>query len=145
MSKVLVLYQKYTFDFTTLEDIFCLTFVDHSSYEKPSHPGYCTFEADRTGTKHEHCRCHDMNENPDMCRNRCDNDYKCKGYSYRQNNSTCFLYTTSTCSYGCNKRKKGRIGKLKQHRFNHQKSESGCYLKKESKFMLSIRFIIESP
>ena len=135
-------YQIFTFDFTT-PNFFYLSFVDHSSYEKPSHPGYCTFKADRTGAKHEHCRCHDIDGNPDMCRNRCDNDYECKGYSYGQNSTACYLYTTSTCSYGCNKRKRGRIGELNQFRFNHSKhKESGCYLKKKSKLILSILFII---
>ena len=94
----------------------------------PRAAGYCV-EKGKTGGRHEHCRCNASSESIETCRVRCDNDFKCKGYSFRKKYSKCYLYTTSTCSNGCNKRNKGRLGDMKEVKANN---ESGCYIKKKS-------------
>ena len=113
--------------------LFCIyhyfLFSDRSSYVKPSGKGYCTIISVNTGTKPEHCQCRDGNQNIDSCRIRCDNDYECKGYSYHNDRSVCYIYTTSTCSDGCNKRNQGRIGDLRENKKDIGTKESGCYIK----------------
>ena len=112
-----------------------LIFLDVASYFAPSKSGYCVeYTTIKTGARHEHCRCTSNNENIETCRIRCDNDYECIGYSYRSEGSKCYLYTTSTCSDGCNKRSTGRIGEMKEVT---RDDESGCFIKKLGKLMFS--------
>ena len=100
------------------------------SYKPPSMQGYCTI--DNTGAKHEHCRCSNVDEDANNCREMCDIDAKCKGYSYRTSNSKCHLYTTSMCTKGCNKRKRGKLGDIRE---KYHADESGCFIKVKGKIL----------
>ena len=99
-----------------------------SLYKTSGKQGYCSIDA--TGRRHEHCRCSNNNEDINDCKEKCDKDSTCKGYSYRNINSRCYLYTTSMCTNGCKKRNKGAVGDLIEQK-DHD--ESGCYVKKEGK------------
>jgi hypothetical protein len=102
--------------------------TEFTVYTSSSKPGYCSIDA--TGRRHEHCRCSKGNEDLNDCKERCDEDSKCKGYSYRNIKSRCYLYTTSTCTNGCNKRSKGRLGDLIE---KGDREESGCYVKEKGR------------
>jgi hypothetical protein len=83
------------------------------------------------GNKHQHCMCVDTNEDLMMCQERCDTDDNCKGFTYREYRTTCYVYTVSSCSNGCNQKKTGKIGDLMQKE-DLTSQESGCYIKKSS-------------
>ena len=97
-------------------------------YTKPSERGYCSI--DKTGKRHEHCRCSNQNEDINDCKRKCDKDSSCKGYSFRETKSRCYLYTTSTCQKGCNKRSVRNVGNLLERKDN---GESGCFRKQNGK------------
>ena len=69
------------------------------------------------------------NEDIMMCKERCDTDDNCKGYTYRNHRTTCYVYTTSNCSNGCTREKSGVFGDLIQKE-DSKSQESGCYIKK---------------
>ena len=101
-----------------------MIFLVYSSSKK----GYCSIDA--SGRRHEHCRCSNGTEDICDCKKRCDKDYNCKGYSYRNTKSRCYLYTTSTCSNGCDKRNLGKVGDLI---VKLDTNESGCFIKGKGK------------
>ena len=90
--------------------------------------GYCSF--DKSRAKHEHCRCQNIYKDIHDCENNCSADFKCKGYSYLDSTSQCYLYTTSKCMKGCTKRNMGRLGNITEAK--HNGGETGCFIKKES-------------
>ena len=94
------------------------------SYTASNGKGYCSI--DELGRRHEHCRCTDKNERIEDCKQKCDMDVRCKGYSYRATNSRCYLYTTSSCNSKCTKRNEGNVGNLMEKRDD---GESGCFKK----------------
>ena len=97
-------------------------------YKHPSMLGYCSI--DKTGRRHEHCRCSNDNKGIDDCKKQCDTDSECRGYSFRAIKSRCYLYTTSFCSSVCIKRGKGKVGRLLERK---DVTESGCFIKEQSK------------
>ena len=104
------------------------------TYKTPSHLcdshwcGWCGLHAQ--GGRHEHCRCSKPTETIEQCKNRCDYDRECKGYSFRGSNSRCYLYTTSTCPGNCYKRSPGNVGNLIEMK---DPTESGCFIKQQGK------------
>ena len=102
--------------------------ISSNSYKHPSTLGYCSI--DETGRRHEHCRCSNDRKGIEDCKKQCDNDSKCKGYSFRVIKSRCYLYTTSFCSSVCIKRSKGKVGRLLEKK---DVTESGCFIKEQSK------------
>ena len=98
------------------------------TYTKPNGKGYCSI--DNMGRRHEHCRCTDKNKGIGNCKQKCDQDSKCKGYSFRPQKSRCYLYTTSPCNSQCTKRDNGNLGNLISKKDD---GESGCFVKITSK------------
>ena len=99
------------------------------AYVAPDTNGWCAINT--KWNKHQNCMCVDTNEDIAMCKKRCDTDDNCKGYTYRDYRTTCYVYTVSSCSNGCTRKKNGVVGDLIQNA-NSGSQESGCYIKKPS-------------
>ena len=115
-----------------------------ATYDAPEESGWCAYNS--AGSKHENCKCDVINEDFVMCKDRCDTDHNCKGYSYRNTgneNNACWVYTTSSCTGGCAKDRKGKLGDLIQHSVSNS-PESGCYKKIGSKSLL-LQMILTHP
>ena len=103
---------------------FCFT---DTIYTKPSTGGYCRI--DISGKRHQSCRCTLENDKETFCKEKCDIDTDCKGYSYFSSNGKCDIYTTSKCSNitkKCSVKHNGNVGKIQHH---IQKYEQGCFIK----------------
>ena len=97
-------------------------------YTNPSTDGYCSIDID--GNRHQSCRCTLENDKETFCKERCDIDNYCKGYSYSSNHEKCDIYTTSKCSNimkECSVKHSGKVGKIKHH--FQPNYEHGCFLK----------------
>ena len=113
--------------------------TETATYKAPeTDKGYCAIKGTRE--KPEHCNCEYTNEDITFCKERCDVDRNCKGYSYRKFRTTCYLYTTSSCSKKnnaekCKKKKRRKLGDL-MHKEKKDSKELGCYIKISSNSFL---------
>ena len=109
-----------------------LLFKAHVTYEAPQTTGWCAINSQ--GNKHQHCKCENTNEDIMMCKERCDTDDNCKGYTYREHLTTCYVYTVASCPIkhpGCTMHMHEKFGGLEQHD-DSGSEESGCYIKDPS-------------
>ena len=105
---------------------FCFT---DTIYTKPSTDGYCRIDV--SGKRHQSCRCTLENGKETFCKEKCDIDKDCKGYSYFSSNEKCDIYTTRDCSnitIKCSVKHNGKVGKI-QHHIQNNHDERGCFIK----------------
>ena len=89
----------------------------------PTKLGYCIDSYSRI--RPEYCKCSRNSEGVKECRQKCENDHKCRGYSYHYSRSSCYLYTVSECTNDCVKGNRGNIGEMIEVKDNE---ESGCFM-----------------
>ena len=77
--------------------------------------------------KHEHCRLSDIDE-IEKCKEICDIEECCKGYSHNPEFKKCLIYTASDCNINCYKRNQGSNKMIIAGRDRTSK-ESGCFVK----------------
>ena len=102
-------------------------------YIEPTVLGYCV-PVGSLNAKAEHCRCSNI-DSLAKCKELCQNDDKCNGFSLFKEYSNCYIYTSSNCdsTKKCYKKNQKYPGEIKATFVNTKSKESGCYIKKRGK------------
>ena len=106
-----------------------LTWFAEVRYQTPSQNGVCGYTTG--GGKHQRCL---YRGDKTICKEKCNDDITCKGYSESLLNTQCSLVTTSlSCPQNWELMNEGNIGPIKN---NPTQIASGCFIKERTSINL---------